>query len=370
MDDDYYDAWDYYPDSRDSTRHGLGLRVEVRGFQWANPQAGNVIFWHYDITNEGTTDYDDNIIFGLYMDSGRRRLRALLRRHLRVGRRQRLLRQRSTQVSTWSTPGTSTGTAAICPATAAAPATSATPTSRPRATRSTASTTTRTASPTRRATAGPGTLIVGPGRDPRLRRPRTTTWRKFEADLRPAREPPGLPRRALVDRRRGHGLDRRAPRHRRRRRRRTRATPARATACPTAGEPNFDRTDLNESDQIGLTGFKMNRIKAGQGNPEPGRRRHPLLHRRSTNWPRAALRAVHRPDPGRALRPAARRELQHRVPVRLRSVPAQGRARPSASASRSPTARDLDELRAHGADRAADLQRELPVRRAAARCRR
>ena len=70
MDDDFYDAWDFYPDARDSTRRGLGLRVEVRGFQWANPQAGNVIFWHYDITNEGTTDYDDNIIFGLYMDSG------------------------------------------------------------------------------------------------------------------------------------------------------------------------------------------------------------------------------------------------------------------------------------------------------------
>jgi hypothetical protein len=36
---------------------------------------------------------------------------------------------------------------------------------------------------------------------------------------------------------------------------------------PTEGEPNFDRTDLNESDQIGLTGFKYNKIKAGQGNP-------------------------------------------------------------------------------------------------------
>ena len=70
MDDDYYDAWRFYPDARDSSRHGLGLRVEVRGFQWANPQAGNVIFWHYDITNEGTTDYNDNIVFGLYMDSG------------------------------------------------------------------------------------------------------------------------------------------------------------------------------------------------------------------------------------------------------------------------------------------------------------
>lgn len=70
MDDDFYDAWDFYPDRRDSTRRGLGLRIEVRGFQWANPQSSNVIFWHYDITNEGTTDYNENIIFGLYMDSG------------------------------------------------------------------------------------------------------------------------------------------------------------------------------------------------------------------------------------------------------------------------------------------------------------
>ncbi len=70
MDDDAYKIPSFYPDYRDSTRRGLGLRVEVRGFQWANPQAANVIFWHYDIANEGTTDYNDNIIFGLYMDSG------------------------------------------------------------------------------------------------------------------------------------------------------------------------------------------------------------------------------------------------------------------------------------------------------------
>ncbi len=70
-DDDFYDAWPRFnPDSRDATRRGLGLRIEQRGFQWSNPQASNVIFFHYDIANEGTTTYDDNIIFGLYMDSG------------------------------------------------------------------------------------------------------------------------------------------------------------------------------------------------------------------------------------------------------------------------------------------------------------
>ena len=69
MDDNYYDAFRFFPDARDRTRRGLGLRVEVRGFQWANPQAQDVIFWHYDIVNESTTRYDD-IVFGLYMDSG------------------------------------------------------------------------------------------------------------------------------------------------------------------------------------------------------------------------------------------------------------------------------------------------------------
>ncbi len=69
-DDQYYDAWNFYPDSRDHTRKGLGLKVEQRNFQWANIQAGNVLFSHYDISNEGTTNYNDNIIFGLYDDTG------------------------------------------------------------------------------------------------------------------------------------------------------------------------------------------------------------------------------------------------------------------------------------------------------------
>ncbi len=69
MDDDYYSTQPIFSDTADASRRGLGLRVEVRGFQWSNPQAGNVIFWHYDISNEGTSDWPD-AIFGLYMDSG------------------------------------------------------------------------------------------------------------------------------------------------------------------------------------------------------------------------------------------------------------------------------------------------------------
>jgi hypothetical protein len=54
---------------------------------------------------------------------------------------------------------------------------------------------------------------------------------------------------------------------------------------PTLGEPNFDRTDLEESDQIGLTGFKVNRIKAGQGNPNQDVD-GVLFFTNSQEWPR------------------------------------------------------------------------------------
>jgi len=62
-DDNFYDAWSYYPDNRDRTRRGFGLKIEQRGFQWSNPQAGFTIFFHYDISNESTTQYNNNIIF-------------------------------------------------------------------------------------------------------------------------------------------------------------------------------------------------------------------------------------------------------------------------------------------------------------------
>jgi len=69
MDDNTDDGHDFYPDSTDLTRRGLALRVGVRGFQWSNVLAEDLIFWHYDITNEGTTDYQ-KMIFGMYVDVG------------------------------------------------------------------------------------------------------------------------------------------------------------------------------------------------------------------------------------------------------------------------------------------------------------
>lgn len=69
MDDDADDGHEFFPDSTDHTRRGLGLKVGVRGFQWSNVQSEDLVFWHYDITNESTTKYP-KMIFGMYVDCG------------------------------------------------------------------------------------------------------------------------------------------------------------------------------------------------------------------------------------------------------------------------------------------------------------
>ena len=46
---------------------GLGLRVSVRGFQWNNPEARDMVFWEYEISN--ISDYDlPTCGFGYYLD--------------------------------------------------------------------------------------------------------------------------------------------------------------------------------------------------------------------------------------------------------------------------------------------------------------
>lgn len=59
----------FYCDSRDSTRGGVGLVVKARGFQWSQVLAEDCIFWLYDITNESNTDYLKSY-FAQYIDWG------------------------------------------------------------------------------------------------------------------------------------------------------------------------------------------------------------------------------------------------------------------------------------------------------------
>ena len=67
MDDYYNKEFTYYPDLTDSSRGGIGLEVEVRGYQWAHILAEDCIFFTYEIKNVCTTDYE-RVIFGMYGD--------------------------------------------------------------------------------------------------------------------------------------------------------------------------------------------------------------------------------------------------------------------------------------------------------------
>jgi len=65
IDDDADEEFNFYPDSTNPTRRGLGLEVKARGLQWDfPPELRDVVFWIYDITNVGTTDYAQ-VVFGV-----------------------------------------------------------------------------------------------------------------------------------------------------------------------------------------------------------------------------------------------------------------------------------------------------------------
>lgn len=67
MDDDTDEEWDFSPDINDPERRGVGLEITVRGFQWDENLVENGIFWNYSIRNEGTTNYD-SVYIAYYID--------------------------------------------------------------------------------------------------------------------------------------------------------------------------------------------------------------------------------------------------------------------------------------------------------------
>lgn len=267
MDDDYYDAWDYYPDSRDNSRRGLGLRVEVRGFQWANPQAANVIFWHYDIVNESTTDYLDNIIFGLYMDSGVGGS-ALSCDGVYESDDDNAYFDKSlglNLVYTWDKNGNGVAFNSNCARSGyLGYAYLETPGNSTNALDDDVD-----GIIDEKRDGGPGmaiegqpailayvaanydTLLFQMAYGPVENRPayRAGLWWTGDEDMDWVAD--------LNDTGVDGVFNDDAP------------DEGERDGIPTAGEQNFDQTDLNESDQIGLTGFKMNRIVAGAGTPNP-----------------------------------------------------------------------------------------------------
>ncbi len=59
----------YNPIASDTLRGGLGMRVETRGFQWSHVLAENILFQHFDIVNISDFNYSD-AAFGFYTDPG------------------------------------------------------------------------------------------------------------------------------------------------------------------------------------------------------------------------------------------------------------------------------------------------------------
>lgn len=295
MDDDFYDAWDFFPDARDSTRRGLGLRIEVRGFQWANPQASNVVFWHYDITNEGTTDFDENIIFGLYMDSGVGGSALSCDGIFESDDDSAFFDRTFDQdvinlVYTWDRFGHGRDLRGSCGRTGylgyAYLETPGEPLD--------GIDNDEDGITDEKRDGGPGEQIVGSDAIRAWASSRYDMTR-FEAKYGPLEDLPAF--RAGVWWTGDEDMDWNPELHdlggdgvpd-------TQDT-GEGDGMPTLGEANFDRTDLNESDQIGLTGFKINRIRPGQGNPD-SETDAIVFYTDSNNWPQRLFEKFSDPDP-------------------------------------------------------------------------
>ncbi|HMB70650.1 MAG TPA: hypothetical protein VKU85_15150, partial [bacterium] len=295
LDDQFYDAWNFIPDSRDTTRRGLGLRVEVRGFQWSNPQARNVIFWHYDVTNEGTTDYDDNMVFGLYMDSGvggsALSCDGIFESDDDAAYFDREFDEKVINlVYTYDLYNHGKNLTSSCARTGyLGYAYLETPGNALDGMDNDLDGITDEL-----RDGGPGQQIVGqPAIDAYIAANYnvadfTGTYGAL-ADLPAYRDgewwtgDEDMDWSAVLHDVGADGVS-------------DTGDEGEGDGMPTAGEPSFDQTDLNESDQIGLTGFKINRIRAGQGNPNQ-ETDDILFFTNDEKWPERLYEQFTDPDP-------------------------------------------------------------------------
>ena len=67
VDDRMNKEFEYYPFPTDSTRRGLGLEIEMRYYQWSNPLAEDIIFLIYKVTNVSEKNLDQ-VTFGMWGD--------------------------------------------------------------------------------------------------------------------------------------------------------------------------------------------------------------------------------------------------------------------------------------------------------------
>ncbi len=67
MDDRFNREFPFYPFKNNKEVGGMGLRVQVRAYQWANVLASDAIFFVYEITNTTENDYE-KVVFGMFGD--------------------------------------------------------------------------------------------------------------------------------------------------------------------------------------------------------------------------------------------------------------------------------------------------------------
>ncbi|KPL14169.1 MAG: hypothetical protein AMS23_00825 [Bacteroides sp. SM1_62] len=68
MNDYFNDEFQFWPDPDDSSKRGLAIEVEVRGYQWADPAAEDIIIFTYWVNNTGKYTYE-RTVFGMYGDA-------------------------------------------------------------------------------------------------------------------------------------------------------------------------------------------------------------------------------------------------------------------------------------------------------------